>query len=91
MPPFLKTYPSLSVEVAASPARVASFTQGLTEGCYEQGPRGEEVWLPREELVLCEGCFEDSYACMVSNIKKMSRGEIRFRLGAVTVRPVPHR
>lgn len=65
---------------AGSIAFVHSFIQGLTEGHYEQGPKGEEVWLPGEELVLCEGCFEDSYDYMVSNIQKMSRGEIRVPL-----------
>ncbi|MXY35161.1 MAG: hypothetical protein F4052_00345 [Dehalococcoidia bacterium] len=64
------------------PVMIHSSINGMTAGHIEETGDTEfpQVWLPGQERILCDGCFDASYDHMVEIMGMMSRGELPYPL-----------
>ena len=63
-----------------APVMIHSSISGMTAGHMEEtgDPQVPQVWLPGQERILCDGCFEAAYDNLVGTIDLMSRGEVPY-------------
>ena len=64
------------------PVMIHSSVNGLTDGHIEEtgDPRLPQVWLPGQERILCDGCFDASYDHLTETVGMMARGELPYPL-----------